>query len=68
MVVIVWTIAKVFTIGDIKVAWPGLNKAVFITLYHTPYAAHLGLPAARHRHGHPRGGNHHGVTGAPVAG
>jgi lactate permease len=39
VVVIIWTIAKVFTIGDIKVPWPGLNKAVFITLYHTPYAA-----------------------------
>jgi len=39
VVVIVWTIAKVFTIGDIKVPWPGLDKAVFITLYHTPYAA-----------------------------
>jgi lactate permease len=39
VVVIVWTIAKVFTIGDVKVAWPGLDKAVYITLYHTPYGA-----------------------------
>jgi lactate permease len=39
VVVIVWTIAKVFTIGDVKVPWPGLDKAVYITLYHTPYGA-----------------------------
>ncbi|MGA7779250.1 MAG: L-lactate permease [Paraburkholderia sp.] len=39
VVVIIWTIAKVFTIGDVKVPWPGLDKAVYITLYHTPYGA-----------------------------
>ena len=39
VVVIVWTIAKVFTIGDVKVPWPGLDKAVYITLYHTAYGA-----------------------------
>jgi lactate permease len=39
IVVIIWTIAKVFTIGDVKVPWPGLDKAVFITLYNTPYGA-----------------------------
>jgi lactate permease len=39
VVVIVWTIAKIFLIGDVKVAWPGLDKAVFITLYHQPYGA-----------------------------
>ncbi|HEY2605265.1 L-lactate permease [Paraburkholderia sp. RL18-103-BIB-C] len=39
VVVIVWTVAKVFTIGDVKVPWPGLDKAVFITLYNTPYGA-----------------------------
>jgi lactate permease len=38
-VVIVWTLAKIFTIGDLKVPWPGLDKAVYITLYHTPYGA-----------------------------
>ncbi|MBB3256376.1 lactate permease [Paraburkholderia bannensis] len=38
-VVIIWTVAKVFAIGDVKVPWPGLNKAVFITLYKTPYGA-----------------------------
>jgi lactate permease len=38
-VVIIWTIAKIFMIGDVKVAWPGLDKAVYITLYNTPYGA-----------------------------
>jgi lactate permease len=38
-VVIIWTIAKIFAIGDIKVPWPGLDKAVYITLYNTPYGA-----------------------------
>ncbi|MGF6968248.1 lactate permease [Paraburkholderia sp. WC7.3g] len=39
VVVIIWTLARIFTIGDIKVPWPGLDKAVFITLYNTPYGA-----------------------------
>lgn len=39
VVVILWTIMKVFTIGEVKVPWPGLDKAVFITLYNTPYGA-----------------------------
>ncbi|MFX1672042.1 L-lactate permease [Paraburkholderia sp. A2WS-5] len=39
VVVILWTIAKVFAIGDLKVHWPGLDKAVYITLYKTPYGA-----------------------------
>ena len=38
-VVIVWTYSKVFSIGDMKIPWPGLNNAVFITLYNQPYAA-----------------------------
>ena len=38
-VVIVWTTLAVFKIGDDKVAWPGLDKQVFITLYNTPYSA-----------------------------
>jgi lactate permease len=38
-VVIVWTYLKVFSIGDMKIPWPGLNDAVFITLYNQPYAA-----------------------------
>ena len=39
VVVIVWTLLKVFLIGDTKIAWPGLDRAVFITLYNVPYAA-----------------------------
>jgi lactate permease len=38
-VVIVWTITKIFLIGDIKIPWPGLDKAIYITLYNTPYGA-----------------------------
>ena len=38
-VVIVWTLTKVSLLGDLKIAWPGLDKAVFITLYGKPYAA-----------------------------
>jgi len=38
-VVIVWTLMKVNLLGDMKIAWPGLDKAVFITLYDKPYAA-----------------------------
>ena len=39
VVVIVWTVLKVFLIGDTKIPWPGLDKAVFITLYKVPYVA-----------------------------
>jgi lactate permease len=39
VVVIVWSIAKIFAIGDVKVPWPGLHNAVYITLYNTPYSA-----------------------------
>jgi lactate permease len=39
VVVIVWTVAKIFAIGDVKVPWPGLDKAVYITLYNQPYGA-----------------------------
>jgi lactate permease len=39
LIVIVWTMAKIAAIGDVKVAWPGLDKAIFITLYNKPYAA-----------------------------
>ena len=39
MVVIFWVYAKVFTVGEVKVLWPGLDKQVFITLYNKPYAA-----------------------------
>jgi lactate permease len=39
VVVIVWVHASIASIGDTKIHWPGLNNAVFITLYHKPYAA-----------------------------
>jgi len=39
VVVIVWTVLKIFLIGDVKVPWPGLDKAVYITLYNQPYGA-----------------------------
>ncbi|MEI9965471.1 MAG: L-lactate permease [Caulobacteraceae bacterium] len=38
-VVIVWTLLKFNLIGQVKLPWPGLDKAVFITLYKQPYAA-----------------------------
>lgn len=39
-VVIVWTYLKVAAIGQQAVPWPGLDRAVSITLYHDkPYAA-----------------------------
>ncbi|WP_353226528.1 L-lactate permease [Novosphingobium sp.] len=40
LVVIVWTSAKVATIAQAKINWPGLDKAIAITLYHgKPYDA-----------------------------
>jgi lactate permease len=39
VVVIVWVHAQVAAIGDIKVQWPGLHNAVYVTLYNKPYAA-----------------------------
>jgi lactate permease len=39
VVVILWTVFKVFLIGDVKIPWPGLDKAIYITLYKTPYGA-----------------------------
>ncbi|HXZ15060.1 MAG TPA: L-lactate permease, partial [Roseiarcus sp.] len=39
-VVILWTTYKVFGIGQVNVPWPGLDKAISITLYNDkPYAA-----------------------------
>jgi lactate permease len=39
-VVIVWTTLAVFKIGETKIPWPGLDKAIAITLYgKLPYAA-----------------------------
>jgi lactate permease len=38
--VILWTYKKVATVGQLAIHWPGLDKAVSITLYHDkPYAA-----------------------------
>jgi lactate permease len=39
VVVIVWVHAQIAAIGDIKVQWPGLHNAVYVTLYNKPYAA-----------------------------
>jgi lactate permease len=39
VVVIFWVHANIASIGDIKVQWPGLHNAVFVTLYNKPYAA-----------------------------
>jgi lactate permease len=39
VVVIVWVHFKINLIGEVKVEWPGLNNAVFITAYDKPYAA-----------------------------
>ncbi len=36
---IVWTTLKINLFGQMKVAWPGLDQQVFITLYGQPYAA-----------------------------
>jgi lactate permease len=39
-VVIVWTTLKIAALGQQNVPWPGLHKAISITLYHDkPYAA-----------------------------
>ena len=40
VVVILWTSFKIFAIGQIALPWPGLDKAISITLYGAkPYAA-----------------------------
>jgi lactate permease len=39
LTVIVWVHLKVNLIGEMKVEWPGLHNAVFITTYGKPYAA-----------------------------
>jgi len=39
-IVIAWTYLKIATVGQMAVHWPGLDKAISITLYHDkPYAA-----------------------------
>ncbi len=39
VVVIAWTQLGLSAIGRQKINWPGLDNAVYITLYHKPYAA-----------------------------
>jgi lactate permease len=40
VIVVVWTYLKIATVGQQAIHWPGLDKAVSITLYHDkPYAA-----------------------------
>ncbi|WP_116135355.1 L-lactate permease [Trinickia diaoshuihuensis] len=39
VVVIVWVHANIAMIGDVKITWPGLHNAVFVSLYDKPYAA-----------------------------
>ncbi|RQS11440.1 L-lactate permease [Burkholderia sp. Bp9002] len=39
VVVIIWVRANIAAIGDVKIPWPGLHNAVYVTLYHKPYAA-----------------------------
>ncbi|WP_126286624.1 L-lactate permease [Burkholderia stagnalis] len=39
VVVIIWVRANIAAIGDVKIQWPGLHNAVYVTLYHKPYAA-----------------------------
>jgi lactate permease len=39
VVVIVWVHANIAAIGDVKIKWPGLHNAVFVSLYQKPYAA-----------------------------
>lgn len=39
VVVILWVHLELNTIGEIKVEWPGLHEAIFITTYGRPYAA-----------------------------
>ena len=39
VVVIIWTLFGVANLGMMKIAWPGLDKMVYITLYKTVYGA-----------------------------
>ncbi|MGN6085159.1 L-lactate permease [Trinickia sp.] len=39
VIVIFWVHANIAMIGDIKIKWPGLHNAVFVSLYNKPYAA-----------------------------
>ena len=39
VIVIIWTYANVASIGAQPIHWPGLDKAIYLTLYNKPYAA-----------------------------
>jgi lactate permease len=39
VIVIFWVHANIAMIGDVKVKWPGLHNAVYMTLYRKSYAA-----------------------------
>jgi len=39
VIVIFWVHANIAMIGDVKIKWPGLHNAVFVSLYNKPYAA-----------------------------
>ena len=63
VVVIVWTTLKIFRSAQKAIPWPGLDKAVSITLYKQALRGGLGLPAARDGHRDPARGDHHGARG-----
>ncbi|PTB18675.1 lactate permease [Trinickia symbiotica] len=39
VIVIIWVHANIAAIGDVKIKWPGLHNAVYMTLYKKQYAA-----------------------------
>ncbi len=39
VVVIIWTYLKVAIVSQTAIKWPGLNDAIFLTLYNKPYEA-----------------------------
>ena len=39
VIVIIWTFAKVPSLGQQAIKWPGLHNLVYLTLYNKPYAA-----------------------------
>ena len=67
VVVILWTTFGIAALGDTKIAWPGLHKAISITLYQgTPYAAIWDFQPLVDRYRHPRRGDHHGLARSAV--
>jgi L-lactate transport len=39
LVVIIWTVGSFSSVGARAIKWAGLHNAIFLTLYHKPYAA-----------------------------